>query len=154
MGTTQEARGQSLAAHANVGELVATVENMQIPLIPGGFRLEVLSVSWLICHNADAISTMRRRMMKNEQRREAFKARQAAKTLTAEQAMAMLEAAARDQRNVLLPDDVNDLLTMVEMIRAGELKCAFRHANKLDTIVREEIPCAVWVWLGGDLIHG
>ena len=93
-------------------------------------------------------------MMKNEHRREARKARQVAKTLTAEQAMAMLEAAARDERSVLLSEDVNDLLTIVEMIRAGERKCAFRYANKLDTIVREEIPCAVWVWLGGDLIHG
>ena len=51
-------------------------------------------------------------------------------------------------------DDHTALTITADLIRAGELEAAYSNAATMDTAVREVIPPAVWVHIGGELLHG
>lgn len=54
----------------------------------------------------------------------------------------------------LAGDDARDLRIIADLIANGDADRAKGHADLLDTGARELIPMAVWVFLGGELIHG
>lgn len=88
---------------------------------------------------------------------EANEARQLAASYTHQQAADALHQAASawDQQATcdLEHEDAETLHYIADMIAAGNLAGAFGSASRLDTVVREEIPAAVYVYIGGTLTY-
>lgn len=102
-----------------------------------------------------------------QKQKEAKAARELAATLTNETAANLLYDAIRDNLNngkyplgpisdldIRRRQDAIDLTNVADKLRMGKLDFAYEAASQLDTAVRDEIPMAVWVYLGGDLVHG
>lgn len=51
-------------------------------------------------------------------------------------------------------EDLAKLDHLAGLLDTGDTKRAMRYARAFATALREDIPCAVWVFMGGDLIHG
>ncbi len=85
---------------------------------------------------------------------EAKVARELAATLTPATAAKLLEDSRKERHSSLYARDVEDLRGVATLIEMGDTGNAFEIASQLDTAVRDVIPLAVWVYLGGDLVHG
>jgi hypothetical protein len=89
-----------------------------------------------------------------------------AKTLTAKGAVQLLEAAAQKQDDEvafwgcneslvsMVQQDASDLRYIATQISEERLEGAMAAAGQMDTAARDLIPMAVWVFMGGELIHG
>jgi hypothetical protein len=87
----------------------------------------------------------------------ARQAREEAQAMTANEAAGLLRIRADQvatESYSLAGDDARDLRIIADLIANGDSDRAKGHADTLDTAGRELIPMSVWVFLGGDLIHG
>lgn len=87
----------------------------------------------------------------------ARQAREEARTMTANEATSLLRKEAdlvAVARYSLAEDDARDLRIVADLVADGNLAMAKSHADTLDTACRELILMSVWVFLGGELIHG
>ena len=50
-------------------------------------------------------------------------------------------------------DDLDSLTLLSEILRDHGRESGLSYASTFETIVREEIPGSVWVYLGGQLLH-
>lgn len=61
---------------------------------------------------------------------------------------------AGDRRGLeVTENDYFNLKYIASRIRAGDLSGAYQQARHLDTLVREEIPLDVWMYIGGYGLH-
>jgi len=103
---------------------------------------------------------------KRDRHQEAVRARASVRGLTDAKASSKLRAVAekclrRDKK--LFADDPHGLevieadhdrlMRIASSIRAGNLEGAYNYASHLDTLVREEIPLDVWMYIGGRGVH-
>ena len=88
-------------------------------------------------------------------------ARELAVTLTNETAAELmkpsvesaLELLYENKNDEVYMDDYYGLLGVMENIEEGLLDVAFASASSFETQLRDEIPMAVWVFIGGELLH-
>lgn len=78
------------------------------------------------------------------------KARRAAAKLTTSKAASLLEKVAATMDN---EQDRADLNQVAHEIKAACVPAAMAYARTLDTAVREEIPAAVWAYMGGEFVY-
>jgi hypothetical protein len=106
----------------------------------------------------------RKRVMNPHQ--EAVRARASAKRLTAAKAAAKLlkkaeayvrhakkMSAGNPRRLASIESDYEDLMSVAALIRSNNLSDAYVFAGNLDTLVRDQIPLDVWMYIGGRGVH-
>lgn len=107
-----------------------------------------------------------KRKAKTARHEQVVRARASSKKLTNAEAAAKLRKVAeayykRNQKLFagdrhgldVIENDYYDLRYIASSIRAGDLSGAYRQACRFDTLVRDEIPLDVWMYIGGSGLH-
>ncbi len=107
-----------------------------------------------------------KRKRSTTQHEQAVRARASSKKLTNAKAAAKLrkvaEAYYKSSRKLFAGDrrglevtenDYFNLKYIASRIRVGDLSAAYQQARHLDTLVRDEIPLDVWMYIGGSGLH-